>query len=386
MDKFIPLSVPNLCGNEKKYVNEALVSQWVSTAGPFVKRFEKEFAQYLGVDDAVACQSGTAGIHLALRALDIGRDDEVIVPTLTFIAAINPVKYVGAEPIFMDCDDSLCIDPQKVLDFINLETKVDGEFLVNKKTGKRIKAIIAVHVFGNMCDMVALKELCEKYHLYLIEDSTEALGTKYTEGIYAGCFAGTMGDVGVYSFNGNKIITTGGGGMVVSHDQKALNHIRYLSTQAKDDDIHFIHNEIGYNYRMTNVQAAIGVGQLERLEEFIQIKKNNYELYKLLLNQIDSFNLWTFREGTRPNYWFYSLYLNERCTHSVRDYIEKLSYSEIQTRPVWGLIHEQQPYLGCRSYRVEKAKAIGARILNVPCSSNLSRDDIVYVTRKIMEI
>ena len=279
MDKFIPLSVLNIKGNEIKYVEKALKDEWVSTAGSFIVDFENNIKNYTKSNYAIACQSGTAGIHLALLALNINNEDEVIAPTLTFIAAVNPIKYVGAEPIFMDCDDSLSLDAKKLEQFCQEECIFSDGKLINKKTKKHIKAIIIVHIFGNMANMEDIMPICEKYNLKVIEDATESLGTFYKDGKYKGKYAGTIGDIGIYSFNGNKIITTGGGGMVICNDENIAKKIKYLSTQAKDDEIYFIHNEIGYNYRMTNLQAGVGLAQLERLEEFIAIKSKNHNLY-----------------------------------------------------------------------------------------------------------
>ncbi len=369
MERFIPLSVPNIKGNELTYITRALETEWVSTAGSYITEFEKKIAEYVGAADAVACQSGTAGLHLTLRALNISKKDEVIVPALTFIAAVNPVKYVGAEPVFMDCDDNLTLDTVKLETFCEEECIFTENILKNKKTGKCIKAIIVVHVFGNMADMEKISEITKKYNLKLIEDATEALGTYYNNGLYKGKYAGTIGDIGVYSFNGNKIITTGGGGMVVSNNPDYLKKCRYLSTQAKDDTLYFVHEEIGYNYRMTNLQAALGLAQLERLEEFIRIKKENYLLYRNL-----DIKLLSFREDIRPNYWFYSY-----STEYRDELLEYLSKHYIQARPVWKLIHTLTPYKNTQAYKIEKACHYYKKILNLPCSSNLMQEEVMQV-------
>lgn len=385
MNDYIPLSVPNLKGKELIYVSDAIEQEWVSTGGAYIDRFEKEIANYLKVEQAIACQSGTAAIHLALTQCGINNEDEVIVPTLTFIAAVNPVKYCGANPIFMDCDNLLNIDTIKLEEFCSNECKViDGE-LINKKSNRKIKAIIVVHVFGNLANMEKIMELAEKYNLKVIEDATEALGSYYTDGVFKGKFAGTIGDFGAYSFNGNKIITTGGGGMIVAKNADDIRKIKYLSTQAKDDTLYYIHNEIGYNYRMTNLQAALGVAQLEKLEEFIEIKKNNYRLYKQLFNEIDGIKMLSFRKNTRPNYWFNSILL-ENWNMSRDKLIKKLSENKIQTRPIWGLIHEQKPYLNAQSYKIEKACYYHDRIINIPCSSNLKREEVIKVVEVIKNI
>ncbi len=275
MSRFIPLSIPNFEGNEKKYVLDAVEQGWVSTGGAYITRLEKQIAEYLHTENVAACQSGTSGIHLALIECGVMPDDIVLVPALTFIAAVNPVRYQFAEPVFMDCDNSLCMDPVKLRRFCEEECIVQNDSLIEKRGGQKVKAIIVVHVFGNLADMEAIMDIAEEYHLKVIEDATEALGSKYTEGRYAGQYAGTIGDFGSFSFNGNKIITTGGGGAVTGRDAAAVDHMRYLSTQAKDDPHFYIHHEVGFNYRMTNLQAALGVAQMEELEEFISRKHSS---------------------------------------------------------------------------------------------------------------
>lgn len=387
MSKFIPLSVPNLKGNELEYVIDAVKKEWVSTGGAYINQFEKDLAQYVGAQEAVACQSGTAGLHLSLLVSGVEYGEEVIVPTLTFIAAVNPVKYLGAEPVFMDCDDTLTMDPQKLEEFCETQCRIEGDTLIHNKTNKKIKAVVVVHIFGNMADMEKIMKIARQYKLKVIEDATEALGTYYTDGIYKGKYAGTIGDFGVYSFNGNKIITTGGGGMIVSTDVEMLRKIKYLSTQAKDDELYYIHGEIGYNYRMTNLQAALGVAQLEQLEQFIEVKRNNYELYREKMQQIDGLELLGFREDIRPNYWFYSLLIDDSVYGKNRDeLLQLLNQNKIQTRPIWGLIHEQKPYMHNEVFKVEKAKIYIKEILNIPCSSNLTPEDVLIVIDSLIKI
>lgn len=373
-DKFIPLSVPNIKGNEIKYVSQALEEEWVSTGGARIEEFEHKLSGYVNAKGAVACQSGTAGLHLALHYYGVSSGDMVIVPTLTFIAAVNPVMYEKAEPVFMDCDDSLCMDPEKLRRFLREECLFDGREVRFKQNNKPIKAIIVVHVFGNMADMEQIMEIADEFKLPVIEDATEALGTYYTSGKYQGKFAGTIGDVGVFSFNGNKIITTGGGGMVVSENEDILRKIKYLSTQAKDDTVNFIHNEVGFNYRMTNIQAAIGVAQLERLEEFISIKEKNYFYYKKYIEELADTSLLEFRKDIRSNYWFYSLVLDDK--YDKQELIDTFAENRIQTRPIWGLISEQKPYRSFYKYQLERAYYYHKRVVNVPCSTNLIEDDI----------
>ncbi len=385
MDKFIPLSIPNFEGNERKYVDDALVQGWVSTGGAYITKLEKQIAEFIGVENVAACQSGTSALHLSLVEAGVHPGDVVIVPPLTFIAAVNPVKYQFATPVFIDCDDSFCIDPVKLNSFCEEECVWDGEIL--KYGDKPVKAIVVVHIFGNMADMEAIMAIAKKYSLKVIEDATEALGTYYTEGTLAGKYAGAIGDFGAFSFNGNKIITTGGGGAVTAQNAATVDHIRFLSTQAKTDPHYYIHDEVGYNYRMTNLQAALGVAQMEELPEFIRRKQKNYELYKELFADCDLVKLMPFREGTSSNKWFYSLCIDRnRISASMREIITKLEEKGIQTRAIWGLINEQKPYGNEVTYKLEKAPYYAERILNIPSSTQIKAEEIKYVAEEIKQV
>ena len=388
MKRFVPLSIPNFNGNEKKYVDDALEQGWVSTGGAYITRLEQQLAEFLKVDKAAACQSGTSGLHLALVECGVQPGDMVIVPTLTFIAAVNPVRYQFAEPVFMDCDESLCLDPEKLAEFCEKECRLEAQQLVHKKSGRVVKAVIVVHVFGNVADMEAIMSIAGKYHLKVVEDATEALGSHYTAGKLAGRYAGTIGDFGVYSFNGNKIITTGGGGAITARCADEVEHLKYLSTQAKDDPQFYIHNEIGYNYRMTNLQAALGVAQMEELQQFIETKHRNYILYKERFQDASFGTLLPFREGTCSNQWFYSLQLREDRLQGkdMRDIIGALQERGVQTRAIWGLIHEQKPYRQNIAYKIEKAPCYSATVLNIPSSTQLTEEDICYAAEQITEV
>ena len=380
--KFIPLSVPNICGNELKYVTEALQDGWVSTSGSDIARFEKDMASYLGIEGACAVQSGTAGLHLCLRHFGIGPGDLVLVPTLTFIASVNPIIYQGAEPVFCDCDKHLCIDAESLENWLVSDCEFDGCRTVEKKSGKTVKAIMVVHIFGDTADMDKLMDVAERYGLIVIEDATESLGSRFPAGRYAGRFTGTVGHAGVFSFNGNKIITTGGGGMVICRENGALDHIRYLSQQAKDDAVYFVNNEVGYNYRMTNLQACMGRAQLEQLDSFIQTKRANYRLYAERLADI-GYGIQPFRDEGLSNCWFYSL-LTGTLDSSVRDeLIRFLNQNGIQTRPIWKLNHMQKPFAGARTLPCPNSEAFYAQVVNLPCSSDLSAADVEYVCQAI---
>ena len=339
--QFIPLSVPNFSGNEKQYVNEAVISEWVSTGGSKVSEFEEKIAEYTHMPRAVACNSGTSGLHLAML-------------------------MAGGEWLAANTEQR------------------DGK-CVNRHTGAHVKALLAVHVFGNMANMPGLVELCRKYGLVLIEDSTEALGTYYTEGPYRGKMAGTIGDIGVYSFNGNKIITTGAGGMVVSNHADWLERAKHLSTQAKADELQFVHDEVGYNYRLTNLQAALGLAQLEQLEGFIAHKNEMYDFYKERLDGKNGYRILPFRDGVRSNKWFYSLYL-EDARHTRDGVIAALKAQNIQTRPVWALIHEQADYGRNETYGLAMAEDFRAKIVNLPCSTNLTREDAQRVVDALLAL
>lgn len=383
----IPLSIPNFEGNEEEYVTKAVREGWVSTGGAYITELEKNMADYLKVPEVAACQSGTAGLHLAMVECGVEPGDHVIVPTLTFIAAVNPVRYQFAEPIFMDCDDSLCMDPGKLESFLSNECEKRPEGTVYKATGHVIKAMVVVHVFGNLADMEAIMDIAGRFDIRVIEDATEAIGSYYETGRFAGRMAGTIGDFGVYSFNGNKIITTGGGGAVTGINPDKVNHVRFLSTQAKTDAHNYIHDEIGYNYRMTNVQAAIGVAQLEYLEEFIKRKNNNYDKYNELLTNLKSARLIPYRKDTRSNKWLYALDVDMRANNTdVQDLIAKCAAEGFQTRPIWGLIHLQKPYLNSPAYNIERAVYYSERVINIPCSTQITDGEIHFVSEKIKKL
>lgn len=385
MDRFIPLSIPNFEGNEEKYVTDAIKSTFVSTVGGYVSLMEKKLAEFLEVPNVAVCQSGTSALHLSMVEAGVKPGDVVLVPPLTFIAAVNPVKYQFATPVFIDCDDSFCLDPVKLRVFCEEECVWDGGIL--KYNGSDVKAIVVVHVFGNLADMEAITDIASKFNLKVIEDATEALGTKCTAGRFAGKYAGTIGDFGAYSFNGNKIITTGGGGAITSNRPELVDHIRFLSTQAKTDSHYYIHDEVGYNYRMTNLQAALGVAQLEELPEFIRRKQRNYDLYMKEFEGFEYGYLMPFREGTESNKWFYSICIDRnKITASLRDIISALEKKNIQTRAIWGLINEQKPYEGEVTYKLEKAPYYAGRILNIPSSTQITEEEIKYVAYEVKEL
>lgn len=388
----IPLSVPSINGNEWKYVKECLDTEWVSSAGKYVNKFEEAICEYTGARHAVAVVNGTAALHTSLIVAGVKPDDEVIVPTLTFISPINTVKYVNAHPVFMDSDKYYNIDADKTIEFINNETELRKDeksgdwFTYNKKTDRRMSAIIPVHIYGNACDLSELVKICKQRNIKIIEDATESLGTHYTNGNFEKKYTGTIGDIGCYSFNGNKIITTGGGGMIVTDNKKYAEKSRYLTTQAKDDSLKYIHEDIGFNYRLTNIQAAMGVAQLEKLPEYIEKKKENYKYYKQEINNINGLHLPEVPDYANQNHWFYTLQINDKKYGKNRDQLmEYLQKKGIQTRPVWELNHRQKPYNQYQNYKIEKAKNLIGKTLCIPCSVSLTKEDIDLITNTIKE-
>jgi aminotransferase in exopolysaccharide biosynthesis len=373
----IPLSVPHISGNEWTYVKDCLDTGWVSSAGSYVDRFERAICGYTGARYAVGCANGTAALQVALRLVGVVPGDEVIVPTLTFIAPVNAARYMGAEPVFMDCDDCYGIDAEKTADFILKETFFRGGQTRNRKTGRRVSAIVPVHVFGNAAALERIVSICRERNIRIVEDAAESMGTCYTSGSLHGRFTGTVGEIGCYSFNGNKIITTGGGGMLVTDRDEYAGRARYLTTQAKDDPIRYIHHEVGYNFRLANIPAAIGVAQLEKLPEFLETKKRNYLHYARELRGLPGLRLAEPPDYARCNHWFYCLQIDAKVYGRDRDSLmAHLSAHGVETRPVWYPNHLQRPYKDCQGYRIEKALGLHEKTLNIPCSVGLDRPSI----------
>lgn len=387
MSDKIPLSIPEISGNEWKYVKDCLDTNWVSSAGKYVDLFEKKICEFTNSKYAIACVNGTAALHVSLLLSNVKDGDEVIVPTLTFIATINAVKYCGAEPVFMDSDDFYNIDILKTIEFLKEETEMSDGICINRNSGKKISAIIPVHIFGNAVMLDELFIECEKRNIEIIEDATESLGTSYTKGKFKGRSTGTIGRFGCFSFNGNKIITTGGGGMILTQNESDYKKAKYFTTQAKDDEVNYIHNEIGYNYRLTNIQAALGVAQMERLNEYLEIKRKNFNLYKLELNEIDGLCIASTPEYAENNNWMYALQIDKSKYGSSRDEVmEALEIQGIQSRPVWYLNHLQKPFIDNYSYKIENAIKLHEITLNIPCSVSLNDTDRMKVINSLQNI
>jgi perosamine synthetase len=378
--KFISLSVPSIRGNEWNYVKECLDTEWVSSAGKYVDMFEQKICELTGSKYAVATVNGTSALHISLILAGVKPDEEVIVPSITFIAPVNAVRYVNAEPVFMDCDEFYNINIEKTIGFIIQETIFRDGSTFNKTSDRKITAIIPVHVFGSAVDLEPLLEICKSRNIKIIEDATESLGTYYTEGPLKNKHAGTIGDIGCLSFNGNKIITTGGGGMILTDNSEIAEKAKYLTTQAKDDGVRYIHDEIGYNYRLSNIQSALGVAQLEQLQRYIDIKKKNYLRYKNSIDNIKGLHLDDVPPYAESNYWFYSIQIDKDVYgRDKEELMQFLSAHNIQSRTLWYPNHLQKPYRNCQTYKIEKAMELHEKSLNLPCSVGLSDNDVDYI-------
>ena len=369
---FIPLSVPEICGNEWAYVKECLDTGWVSSVGSYVERFEADMARATGTRFAVATVNGTAALHTALLVAGVAPDDEVLVSTLTFIAPANAIRYVGAWPVFIDADAATAqMDPARVEEFLERRCTWSAGRLVNRETGRRVKAVIPVHVLGHPVDMDPILTLARARGLKVIEDATESLGATYRERR-----VGQLADVACFSFNGNKIITTGGGGMIVTDDEALAKKARYLTTQAKDDAVEFVHNEIGYNYRLTNVLAAIGVAQLERLAEYVERKRRIAARYSEACAGIPGLTLLGEAPWARATSWMATARVDEKAFGvDSRALLRALEERRIQTRPLWQPMHLSPAHAGSPRCGGEVAEALNRECLTLPCSVGMTEPD-----------
>lgn len=369
---FIPLAVPEIRGNEWSYVKECLDTGWVSSVGSYVERFEADMARATGTRFAVATVNGTAALHTALRVAGVEADDEVLVSTLTFIAPANAIRYAGAWPVFIDADPTTAqMDPGRVADFLERRCVSSGGRLVDRETGRRVKAVIPVHVLGHPVDMDPVLALARAHGLRVIEDATESLGAAYR-----GRRVGQLADVACFSFNGNKIITTGGGGMIVTDDEALARKARYLTTQAKDDAVEFVHNEIGYNYRLTNVLAAIGVAQLERLVDYVERKRAIAARYVEACADVPGLTFLGEAPWARATFWMAVARVEaEAFGADSRALLRALEERRIQTRPLWQPLHLSPAHAGSPRSGGEVAETLNRECLTLPCSVGLTEPE-----------
>ena len=368
----IPLCVPELSGNEWKYVKECFDTGWVSSVGSYVERFEGLLAKYTGSAHAIGVVNGTAGLQVALRLAGVQADDEVVVSTLTFIAPVNAIRYLNAWPVLMDAEPVYWqMDTQKVADFLHQECDWKNGELRNKHTGRRVRALLPVHILGHTVDLDPLLELGRKFNLPVIEDATECLGARYK-----GRMAGGIGDIGVFSFNGNKIITTGGGGMIVTSNQDWAAKAKYLTTQAKDDPVEYIHNEIGYNFRLTNVLAAFGCAQMELLDQFIAAKRALAGRYREALHTRAGLTLPEQAPWCESIWWLYTVLVNrDTYGQDSRALLKRLAQNGVQSRPLWQPCHRSVAHRGAYAYRCEVAEQLNRDALSLPSSVGLRPED-----------
>jgi perosamine synthetase len=379
----IKLSIPNLDGREGEYLAECVRTGWVSTAGPFVGRFERMLTEITGGAHVVPTASGSAALHLAAIVAGIGPDDEVIVPAITFMATCGALRYVGAWPTVVDVDPRHWqMDPDAVARFLaeKCERRANGP--VNRDTGRTVKAIMPVHILGHPCDLYRLAELGRAYGLPIIEDAAEALGTTYK-----GRPVGAEGLVGGLSFNGNKIVTTGGGGALVTRDKALFKRALYLATQAKDDPVRYVHKVVGFNYRMTNISAALGCAQLERLDAFVAKKKAVASQYKVLLGEIPGIGFMEEANWAGSTWWLFTVRIRPAEFGCDREAVmQALEKQGIETRPLWEPMHRSEALAGCYSFDVKVADQLHAEALSLPCSTNIREAEVERVASCIWDI
>ena len=372
------LSAPNISGNEWKYVKDCLDTGWVSSVGAYVEKFEKMTAEFAGAKYAIATSSGTTALHICLILNGIESGDYVIAPNLTFVASINAIKYTNADPILIDADEHTWqMDLDLLEKFLAEETEIKNGKSIYKKDGRKIKAIMPVHVLGNMCDMDRLLAISKKNNLVVVEDATEALGSYYKNK-----HAGTFGLLGTFSYNGNKIITTGGGGMIITDDEALAKKAKHLTTQAKSDPFEYMHDEIGYNYRLVNTAAAMGVGQMELLPQFLKRKQEIISFYKKELEGVGDISFQKISKDVSPNWWMPTL-----MTERQKDVLNILNDNKMQSRPFWVPMNKL-PMFKSNIYFTndDRCDYIYKKCLSIPCSTNISDDQLASVVVKIKKV
>ena len=364
-----PLHEPRFAGNEQRYVQECIASTYVSSMGADVDRFEKELAAYTGARRAVAVVNGTAALQVALQLAGVEAKDEVIVPALTFVATANAVHYLGAIPHFADSEETtLGLDPLALREWLKAVAEPAGDGYRNRQTGRRLRALVPMHTFGHPCDLEGLLAVAHDYRLALVEDAAESLGSRYQ-----GQHTGTFGLLGALSFNGNKIITTGGGGAILTKDERLADHAKHLTTTAKlPHRWDYVHDEVGYNFRMPNLNAALGCAQLEQLPEFLASKRRLFERYQVALADIDEVHLMEQPSDCESNYWLQTVVLSDAVADKLDLILQATNDTGLMTRPAWRLMHRLAPYQECPCAPLPVAESLERRIVNLPSSVGLA--------------
>ena len=365
-EETVPLHAPLFIGNEKKYLEECIDTTFVSSVGKFVDRFEADMATYTGAKKAVVCVSGTNALHMALMLAGVERDDEVLTQALTFIATCNAISYIGAHPVFIDVDvETLGLSPQAVKDWLVKNAEVKNGVCYNKHTGRRVKACVPMHTFGHPVKIDELAAVCEEWHLELVEDAAESIGS-----LYKGRHTGTFGKVGAISFNGNKTITTGGGGMLLFQDEELGKLAKHLTTQAKvPHRWAFVHDHIGYNYRMPNINAALGCAQLENIDRYVADKRETAAIYADFFKNIPDITFFTEPENCRSNYWLNVVMLKDKTAQ--QEFLEYTNDHGVMTRPVWELMNRLEMFKHCETDGLKNTEWLADRIVNIPSSVRL---------------
>lgn len=361
-EEVVPLHTPVFIGNEKKYLNECIDTTYVSSVGKFVDRFEEMMCRLTGAAYAVATVNGTSALHIALHALGADRDSEVITQPLTFVATCNAIAYTGADPVFVDVDkDTMGMSPRSLEDFLNTHCETKGGRCINKTTGKTIAACVPMHTFGFPCRISEIVEICDRWHIDVIEDAAESLGS------YVGDqHTGTIGKLGIFSFNGNKVVTAGGGGCVVTNDERRASSMKHLTTTAKEPHRwEYRHDKVGYNYRMPNINAALACAQLEHLELFLKKKRDLAGAYRTFFDKKSIIFKWE-REGTKANYWLNTIELRNRDERD--EFLEITNNNGVMTRPAWELMTNLPMYKNAQKSRLDNAGYLADRIVNIPSS------------------
>jgi len=365
-EEFIPLHAPRFIGNEKKYLNRCIDSTFVSSVGEFVDDFEDRLSVYTGSKYAVATTNGTSALHIALLLANVKSDDEVITQPVTFVATCNAINYCGARPIFIDVGrETMGMSPKSLTKFLDLNTSIKNGFCVNNKTGKIIKACIPVHTFGHPCEIDEIRTICDKNNIFLIEDAAESLGS-----LFKNKHTGRFGKIGVLSFNGNKIITAGGGGCIITDDEKLAIKAKHLTTTAKlDHNWDYYHDDVGYNYRLPNLNAALICAQMENLEEFLLFKRKLSKVYKLFFNNYDC-QFFEEPKNSKSNYWLNSIILKNKTERDLL--LEKTNKCGIMTRPIWTLMNRLPSYRDCEVFEINNAEWLFERVVSLPSSVNMN--------------
>lgn len=375
----IPNCKPFLTGNELKYLKEAIETEWLSSTGPFVDRLEDLFANYHGVSAAAAVSSGTAAIHLGLISIGVRTGDLVLCPTLTFIGSANPIHYCGADPVFLDIEkESLNLDPKCLENFLQSKTERRYEGIFHKQSGRRIAALIVVHLYGNPAPLEPILELCREYNLPVLEDAAESLGARYK-----GRLVGTIGDIGCFSLNGNKVITSGGGGIVISRNAESIEQSKHLSTQAKIDKFEFNHDEVGFNYRLSNLCAAVGVAQMEHLNSFIERKRKHATQYKTAFGQQNKWEILQEPKECQGTYWMTLARTLKPNEESILDKIRSLSQKGIGFRPLWRPLHTLPIFRNSITHGGIQAEKAYHSTFCLPSSVGLSEEEINKVVEAL---